>query len=58
MWALWRLDDQMVKKLGTVTAFVVGFAVWLAFGTGLAKKEVFAATAAYAAVLVVYISKS
>jgi hypothetical protein len=57
MWALWREGDHMVKKLGTVTAFVGGFGLWLAFCTGLAKREVFAATAAYAAVLVVYIGR-
>jgi len=58
MWALWRLGNDMVKKLGTVTAFVGGFGLWLAFCTGLAKREVFAATAAYAAVLVVYIGRA
>jgi hypothetical protein len=56
MWALWKLNDNMVAKLGTVTGFVVGFSLWLLFLTGVQKKEAFGAIAAYAAVLVVYIS--
>jgi uncharacterized membrane protein len=58
MWALWKLDQNMVAKLATVTGFVVGFALWLLFLTGVQKKEAFAAIAAYAAVLVVYVDKS
>lgn len=55
MWALWREGDNFVHLLGTVTGFVGGFGLWLAFATGLQKRDVFAATAAYAAVLVVYV---
>ncbi|KAI4659173.1 uncharacterized protein J4E78_005597 [Alternaria triticimaculans] len=57
MWILWRLDDHMVAKLGTVTGFVVAFAGWLGFLTTAQRKDVIAATAAYAAVLVVFVSQ-
>jgi len=57
MWVLWRLEDQMVAKLGTVTGFVVAFAGWLGFLTTAQRKDVIAATAAYAAVLVVFVSQ-
>jgi len=47
----------MIAKLCTVTAFVVAFAGWLGFLTTAQRKDVIAATAAYAAVLVVFISQ-
>ncbi|KAH7151916.1 hypothetical protein B0J13DRAFT_619521 [Dactylonectria estremocensis] len=68
MWTLWaignadgdthKLKQLMVKRLGTITAFVTWFALWLAFGTSLQRKEVISGTAAYAAVLVVYVGKA
>ena len=57
MWVLWRLKDDMIAKLGTVTGFVVAFAAWLGFLTTAQRKDVIAATAAYAAVLVVFVSQ-
>jgi hypothetical protein len=57
MWVLWRLNDLMIAKLATVTGFVVAFAGWLGFLTTAQRKDVIAATAAYAAVLVVFVSQ-
>jgi thiol:disulfide interchange protein len=57
MWILWRLKNNMVAKLATVTGFVVAFAAWLGFLTTAQRKDVIAATAAYAAVLVVFVSQ-
>ncbi|UPX16435.1 uncharacterized protein EKO05_0006834 [Ascochyta rabiei] len=57
MWVLWRLKNDMIAKLATVTGFVVGFAGWLGFLTTAQRKDVIAATAAYAAVLVVFVSQ-
>ncbi|KAL1642331.1 hypothetical protein SLS61_009717 [Didymella pomorum] len=57
MWVLWRLKDNMIAKLGTVTGFVVAFAAWLGFLTTAQRKDVISATAAYAAVLVVFVSQ-
>ncbi|KAI4678676.1 uncharacterized protein J4E84_008494 [Alternaria hordeiaustralica] len=57
MWVLWRLEKQMIAKLATVTGFVVAFAGWLGFLTTAQRKDVIAATAAYAAVLVVFVSQ-
>ncbi|KAI4633975.1 uncharacterized protein J4E87_001144 [Alternaria ethzedia] len=57
MWVLWRLEDHMIPKLGAVTGFVVAFAGWLGFLTTAQRKDVIAATAAYAAVLVVFVSQ-
>ncbi|KAF2797288.1 hypothetical protein K505DRAFT_372595 [Melanomma pulvis-pyrius CBS 109.77] len=57
MWVLWRLHDHMIAKLATVTGFVVAFATWLGFLTTAQRKDVIAATAAYAAVLVVFVSQ-
>jgi hypothetical protein len=56
MWALWREGENMVAKLATVTGFVVAFACWVGFFTSAQRKEVITATAAYAAVLVVFVS--
>lgn len=47
----------MIAKLGTVTGFVVAFAAWLGFLTTAQRKDVISATAAYAAVLVVFVSQ-
>jgi hypothetical protein len=71
MWALWAVDpsppDQALatgtdlntfrKKLGIVTGFVAAFALWVGILTNARRPEIFAAAAAYAAVLVVYVGK-
>ncbi|GAB1737253.1 hypothetical protein NU219Hw_g1182t1 [Hortaea werneckii] len=44
-------------RLGTLAAFTVAFAAFVALLTTAKRSEVFAATAAYAAVLVVYVGK-
>jgi hypothetical protein len=33
MWVLWREGQDMIAKLGTVTGFVVLFAIWMGFFT-------------------------
>jgi len=57
MWALYKLTD-MVTRLAIVSGFVGGFCFWLAVTTDIKKRDVFAATAAYAAVLVVYVGST
>ena len=56
VWVLWKIDN-FEWKLGALTIFVVAFAVWVAVLTTATKMEVFGATAAYAAVLVVYVGR-
>lgn len=56
MWALWAIDN-FAAKLAAMTRFVVGFSLWLGIFTNASKMEVFGGTAAYAAVLVVYVGK-
>jgi len=58
MWALWRETDNVVAQLAIVTGFVVAFAVWVGFFTSMSRREVIVATAAYAAVLVVFVNSS
>jgi heme A synthase len=56
MWALWRERDNTVARLAIVTGFVVAFAAWVGFFTSMSRREVIVATAAYAAVLVVFVN--
>jgi hypothetical protein len=58
MWVLLREGNHMIAKLATVTGFVVAIAGWVGSFTTAQRKEVITATAAYAAVLVVFISKA
>jgi Family of unknown function (DUF6594) len=55
-------QDKGVKvskqELGTLTGFVVGFALWVGFMTGLPRREMFGAIAVYAAVLVVFVGST
>jgi hypothetical protein len=44
------------KRLGILAGFVLAFAICVALFTGAKRTDIFAATAAYAAVLVVYVS--
>jgi peptidoglycan/LPS O-acetylase OafA/YrhL len=44
------------KRLAILAGFVLAFAVCVALFTGAKRTDIFAATAAYAAVLVVYVS--
>ncbi|KAI0877686.1 hypothetical protein GGS24DRAFT_497615 [Hypoxylon argillaceum] len=55
LWALWKLGNDIYKKLWVVTGFVAGFSIWVGFLTGLTKNQSITATATYAAVLVVYV---
>jgi hypothetical protein len=49
-------EQSHQKRLGTLAGFVLGFAVCVRCFTDAKNTDVFAATAAYAAVLVVYVS--
>ncbi|RMX98427.1 hypothetical protein D0867_12440 [Hortaea werneckii] len=53
------LDSAQARnvRLGTLAAFTVAFAAFVGLLTTAKRSEVFAATAAYAAVLVVYVGK-
>jgi hypothetical protein len=56
VWALWEIS-YIVNKLAALTGFVILFALWVGILTNGSRMEVFAATAAYAAVLVVYVGR-
>lgn len=66
VWILSVVSDYKTKtdvrsieiELGVMTAFIVAFALWVAYLTTLSRKEVFGAVAAYAAVLVVFVGGS
>ena len=53
--ALYFVTDQDAR-LGLVIAFVVLFAIGLSVCTGATRDSIFAGTAAYAAVLIVFVS--
>jgi uncharacterized membrane protein len=53
--ALYFVTDQDAR-LGLVIAFVVLFAIGLSICTGASRDSIFAGTAAYAAVLIVFVS--
>lgn len=58
IWTLWVVPTKFyVVKLGVLTVFVILFGIWVSLATPATKSEIFAATAAYAAVLVVYVGK-
>ena len=45
------------KRVGYLAGFIMGFAITVYFFTGARRSEIFAATAAYAAVLIVYVGE-
>ena len=53
---LLRLLDQENAQLGVIAVFTVLFAVSVGVLTNVKRAEIFAATAAYTAVLVVFVS--
>lgn len=55
---LLRLLDQENAQLGVIAMFTVLFAVSVGVLTNARRAEIFASTAAYAAVLVVFVSSS
>ena len=58
LWILWHISpDQtdMTGRLSVITAFLVVFALFLGFLTKARPFEVLAATAAYGAILVVFL---
>jgi hypothetical protein len=55
VWALWN-TKKLENKLFYVTGFVIGFGVWITSLTTASKMEVFGATAAFAAVLIVFVA--
>ncbi|KLU85647.1 hypothetical protein MAPG_04669 [Magnaporthiopsis poae ATCC 64411] len=58
LWILPRMGNQLDKKLGTITAFLLLFLIFMKCGTVASPFEVLAATAGYAAVLVVFLQAS
>jgi hypothetical protein len=61
VWFLWLLQDQHIyewAQLILLTFFVATFGLALTFGTTANRAEVFGATAAYSAVLVVFLGAS
>lgn len=56
IWTIWAIHPFVVK-LGVLTAYVVLFSVWVNYTTTANRSDVFGATAAYAAILVVYVGK-
>lgn len=58
IWLIWAIPERLfVVKLGVLTAFVILFGVWVNYGPMTTKLEIYGATAAYAAVLVVYVGR-
>jgi len=62
VWLLWRIGLEEVdsgtkfeRKLAIVTGFTALFGMWVAVFTSIRRSEIFGATAAYAAVLIVFI---
>lgn len=58
MWWLTFLTDNVKASLGVVTGFILLFTVVLASATSAKPFEVLAATAAYSAVLMVFLPGS
>jgi hypothetical protein len=56
IWSLWHTSD-LEKKLAAVTGFIIGFGLVVGFLTNARRTEIFAATAAYAAVLIIYVAQ-
>jgi hypothetical protein len=57
-WALWGAEHtHFTVRLAVLTIFVILFASWIGKATNASRAEVFGATAAYAAVLVVFVGK-
>ncbi|KAH8646818.1 hypothetical protein BX600DRAFT_443788 [Xylariales sp. PMI_506] len=57
-WILWLTEDLTTifpVRLAVLTVFVLLFAAWISLMTSAKRSEVFGATAAYAAVLVVFL---
>ncbi|KAH7420204.1 hypothetical protein BKA64DRAFT_738255 [Cadophora sp. MPI-SDFR-AT-0126] len=56
-WSLWGSEhsDHVTVTLAVLTTWVIIFAAWIGLLTNANRGEVFAATAAYAAVLVVFV---
>jgi len=58
IWVLWVSQRTRIEvTMAILTVFVILFASWLGMATNARRPEIFAATAAYAAVLVVFISQ-
>jgi hypothetical protein len=62
MWLLWRIGLEEVnvevkfeRKLVALTGFTALFGGWIALFTSAKRYEIFGATAAYAAVLIVFV---
>jgi len=58
IWVLWVSHQTYITvTMAILTVFVISFALWLGMATNARRPEIFAATAAYSAVLVVFISQ-
>jgi hypothetical protein len=67
MWVLWAVDPptdaledktrarRCRDKLSVITGFVVLFSIWVGLFTNARRAEIIVASAAYAAILVVYV---
>lgn len=62
VWVIWRVgiedinpETKFMRKLGVLTAFAGLFGAWIAIFTSARRSEIFGATAAYAAVLIVFV---
>ena len=65
VWVIWRLgnDDvseptKFTRKIAALTCFSGVFAAWVAFFTNAKRAEIFSFTAAYTAVLIVFVGTS
>jgi hypothetical protein len=65
VWLIWRvgldatsLPTKFVRKLTVMTIFTAAFGIWVAIFTSARRAEIFGATAAYAAVLIVFVGSN
>jgi hypothetical protein len=58
VWVLWVTErTYFTIRLAVLTVFVLLFGLWISIATNAERLEAFGATAAYAAVLVVFVGK-
>jgi hypothetical protein len=58
VWLLWLSErTHFTVRLGVLTTFIILFGLWINFATTASRSEGFGATAAYAAVLVVFVGQ-
>jgi hypothetical protein len=58
VWALWLSErTHFTVSLAVLTSFVIVFQLWISLATPAKRSDIFALTAAYAAVLVAFVGK-